>query len=79
MSATESRIAFGLKRAGSVLSMTLGLKRDGPGAAEGVVVKDFCGGSLRALGATWAGSSLAKFACFLLRAAPWSMLVQVQE
>ena len=79
MSATESRIAFGLKRAGSVLSMTLGLKRDGPGAAEGVVVDDCRGGSLRALGVTWVGSSLAKFACFLLRAAPWSMLVQVQE
>lgn len=70
MSATESRIAFGLKRAGSVLSMTFGLKRDGPGAAEGIVVEDFWAGSLRPVGAAWIGSSLAKFACFLLRAAP---------
>lgn len=31
--ATESRIALGLKRAGSVLSMTLGLNREGPDEA----------------------------------------------
>jgi hypothetical protein len=38
--ATESRIALGLKRAGSVLSMTFGLNREGPDEVVGRVEAD---------------------------------------